>query len=223
MDFQILHILERNEIQQIVSNLAGQTWADGKLTAHGTARNVKNNLQMERTGPAQTEADRVLLAALARNELFQAFSIPKRIASPTFSRYEVGMEYGDHVDAAIMGLGSDAIRTDLAGTIFLSDPASYDGGELILEMSFGEQEIKLEAGEAIVYSATTLHRVAPVTRGVRLVALTWIQSLVPDESLRAILFDLSAAIKHADANTDRRLLTNLNKSYHNLLRYAVNL
>jgi PKHD-type hydroxylase len=223
MDFQILHILERNEIQQIVSHLAGQTWADGKLTAHGLARSVKNNLQMERAGPEQTEADRVLLAALARNEFFQTFAIPKRIASPTFSRYEVGMEYGDHVDGAIMGSGGGAIRTDLACTVFLSDPGSYDGGELILEMSFGEQEIKLEAGEAIVYSATTMHRVAPVTKGMRLVALTWIQSAVPDERLRAILFDLSAAIKHAGANTDHRLLTNLNKSYHNLLRYAVDL
>lgn len=223
MDFQILHILERNEIQQIVSNPPGQTWADGKLTAHGLARKVKNNLQLERTSAEPVDADRILFAALGRNQVFQAFAIPKRIASPTFARYEPGMDYGDHVDAAIMGTGTDAIRTDLACTIFLCDPGSYDGGELILELSFGEQEIKLEAGEAIVYSATTLHRVAPVTKGVRLVALTWIQSAVPDERLRAILFDLSAAIRHADATTDHRLVTNLNKSYHNLLRYAVDL
>lgn len=223
MDFQILQVLDRAELQQIVSHLARHTFVDGKLTAHGAARKVKNNLQMERTGPEPTEADRILLAALGRNEYFQSFAIPKRIGSPTFSRYEVGMEYGNHVDGAIMGSGSEAIRTDLAGTVFLSDPGSYDGGELILQLSFGEQEIKLEAGEAIVYSATTLHRVAPVTRGVRLVALTWIQSAVPDERLRAILFDLNAAIKRADANTDSGLVTNLHKSYHNLLRYAVDL
>jgi PKHD-type hydroxylase len=223
MDFQILHILERSELQQIVSSLSHQTFVDGRLTAHGLAREVKNNLQLERKGPEPMEIDRIILAALGRNEFFQAFAIPKRIASPTFSRYEVGMRYGHHIDGAIMGSGSDAIRTDLASTIFLSDPASYDGGELILEEPFGEQEIKLDAGEAIVYSATALHRVTPVTRGVRLVALTWIQSLVPDERLRAILFDLNTAVKRADATADDELVARLNKSYHNLLRYAIQL
>lgn len=221
MDFQILHILEPQEVQQIVSHLERQTFEHGKLTAHGRARDVKHNLQMERSTPEPSEADRILLNALGRNPLFQAFAIPKRVGAPTFSRYEVGMEYGNHVDGAIMGSGIDAIRTDLASTIFLSDPASYDGGELILEMSFGQQEIKLGAGEAIVYSATTLHRVAPVTRGVRLVGLVWIQSAVPDERLRSILFDLNAAIRRADGSADAELVTHLNKSYHNLLRYAV--
>lgn len=221
MDFQILHILEPDEVRQIVSWVSQQSFVDGKLTAHGQARDVKHNLQMERGSAEPTECDRILLGALGRNRIFQAFTIPKRIASPTFSRYDAGMKYGDHVDAALMGSGADAIRTDLATTIFLSDPSSYDGGELILELSFGQQEIKLEAGEAIVYSATTLHRVAPVTRGCRLVALTWIQSAAPDERLRSILFDLSTAIRCAEASADAELITRLNKSYHNLLRYAI--
>jgi PKHD-type hydroxylase len=221
MDFQISQVLERSELQQIVSSLASRTFVDGKLTAQGLARKVKNNLQASRANPEPDDIDQIVFAAFRRNELLQNFTIPRRQTLPVFSRYEPGMEYGSHVDGAVMTSGNDVIRTDLASTLFLSDPASYDGGELVLQLSLGEQEIKLDAGEAIVYSATALHRVAPVTRGIRLVALTWIQSAVPDERLRAILFDLSGAFKRAEALGDTQLATDLNKSYHNLLRYAI--
>jgi PKHD-type hydroxylase len=143
------------------------------------------------------------------------------MAPPIFSRYEPGMEYGSHVDAAITGTGLDTVRSDLAMTIFLSDPASYDGGELVLEMAVGQQEFKLEAGEAVVYSANTVHRVAAVTHGVRLAAVTWVQSAVSDERLRSILFDLGTACRQADADNDAHRGLVLTKCYQNLLRYAI--
>jgi PKHD-type hydroxylase len=221
MDFQIFPVLEREELGQIAAGVAGGTFVSGKLTAKGRAQAVKHNLQIDRAGPEPNDLDRIVLAALRRNELFQSFAFPKRMVPPIFSRYEPGMEYGSHVDNALMGAGLDTVRSDLAMTIFLSDPASYDGGELVLEMAVGQQEIKLEAGEAVVYSATTVHRVAAVTRGVRLAAVTWVQSAVPDERLRSILFDLSTACRQADADNDAHRVLLLTKCYQNLLRYAI--
>ena len=208
-------------MRQIVTTLAGGKFIDGKLTAGGPAREVKNNLQVERLGPELTDIDQIILAALGRSQALQSFAFAKRILLPLFNRYENGMEYGAHVDAAVMGKGADQIRTDLSMTVFLSDPASYDGGELALQTPLGEEEIKLEAGEAVVYPSTTVHRVTPVTRGVRLAAVTWIQSSVPDERLRAILFDLGNAMRKADESGDQELRTLLHKSYNNLLRHAL--
>jgi PKHD-type hydroxylase len=221
MNFQIVQILEPDELRQIVQGLASGKFVDGKLTAFGPAREVKNNLQVERLGPELTGIDQIILAALGRNQELQSFAFAKRILLPMFNRYENGMQYGAHVDSAVMGKGADQIRTDLSMTIFLSDPASYDGGELALQSPLGEEEIKLEAGEAVVYSSTTVHRVTPVTRGVRLAAVSWIQSSVPDERLRAILFDLGSAMRKADEGGDQELRTSLHKSYNNLLRYAI--
>jgi PKHD-type hydroxylase len=220
MHCQIFQILDQAEVHQGVSSLSRDLFVDGKKTATGRARDVKHNLQVDRTGPDLTDRDRVIIAALGRSEAFQTFAFPKRMLLPAFSRYDPGMDYGPHVDSAVMGPGGEPLRTDLAATIFLSDPGSYEGGELVLELPFGEQEIKLQTGEAVVYSATTLHRVAPVRKGARLVALTWIQSTVRDERLRAILTDLSTALRKAEKSGDRELATVLNKSYHNLLRYA---
>jgi len=217
MNFQVFPILDRGEVDRIVAGLRHRTFVDGKVTAAGAAREAKNNLQVERSGPDPTDLDQMVQAALRRNKDFQSFAFPKRLMMPIFSCYEPGMQYGWHVDNAVMGTGNDSVRTDLAITIFLSDPATYTGGELVLEMPMGEQEIKLDAGEAIVYPATTVHQVAPVTQGRRLAAVTWVQSAVSDERLRAILFDLGKANEQAGANTL------LNKSYHNLLRYAIDL
>jgi PKHD-type hydroxylase len=223
MHYRIFQILNRAEVHQVVSSLANDLFVDGKKTASGRARHVKHNLQVDRTGADVTERDQIVLAALRRNEEFQTFAFPRRTLLPFFSRYEPGMEYGSHVDSAIMGSANEPVRSDLAATIFLSDPGSYEGGELVLQLPIGEQEVKLEAGEAIVYSATSLHRVAPVTKGVRLAALTWIQTSVPDDRLRAILTDLGIALRKADKAGDDELAMMLNKSYHNLLRYAVEL
>jgi PKHD-type hydroxylase len=224
MHCRTFQILDRAEVHQVVSSLSnGDLFIDGKKTASGRARDVKHNLQVDRTGADVTDRDQIVLAALRRNEDFQTFAFPRRTLLPFFSRYEPGMEYGSHVDHAIMGSATEPVRSDLAATIFLSDPGSYEGGELVLELPIGEQEIKLEAGEAVVYSATSLHRVAPVTKGVRLAAFTWIQSSVRDDRLRAVLTDLSAAVRKADKSGDNELALMLNKSYHNLLRYAVEL
>jgi PKHD-type hydroxylase len=223
MSFQVFRILEQEELARIVSILTPQSFVDGKLTSTGPARDVKNNLQAERSGSEPNEADKIVLAALHRNQALQSFAFARRILLPLFNRYETGMQYGSHVDSAVMGKGGDQIRTDLSMTIFLSDPARYDGGELTLEMPFGEQEIKLDAGEGVVYPSTTVHRVTPVTRGVRLAAVTWIQSSVHDERLRCILFDLNRAASQAGANGDRDLSVLLSKSYNNLLRFAIEL
>jgi len=221
MNYQIFRILDREEVDRISSNLTRGVFVDGKLTAQGPARAVKHNLQLERTGPELSEIDRILVAALQRNRDFHAFALPKRIMLPLFSRYEPGMEYGSHIDNAIMGgLDCDRVRSDYAVTVFLSPPTTYDGGELVIELPIGEQEIKLDAGEAIVYSAGALHHVSPVTRGVRMAAVLWVQSAVRDEQLRAILYDLSQAIKRTELAGDRDLSLLLDKSYHNLLRHA---
>lgn len=223
MNYKTLQILEPDELERIVSDLAEQSFVDGKLTAYGTAQSVKHNLQAEQAEGETEEIDGILMNALWRNETFQAFAIPRRLVAPLFARYDVGMSYGSHVDAAIMGSDEEPVRADLAMTVFLSDPATYDGGGLILQMPFGEQEIKLPAGEAVIYSATTLHRVQPVTRGSRLVALTWIQSVVRDERMRAMLFDLGVAATRAEALGDTELTSLINKNCHNLLRYSADL
>jgi PKHD-type hydroxylase len=223
MQCRIFQVLSAEEVNRVRSILSESRFADGKKTAFGRAREVKHNLQAERDGPELTDCDRLILEAFRRNGDFQGFAYPRRVIPPTFSRYEAGMQYGAHVDSAIMGSGESLLRTDLASTLFLCDPAAYDGGELVIEAAGGEQEIKLEAGEAVVYSATSLHRVNAVTRGVRLVALTWIQSMVPDDRLRAILSDLYTAVQKTDQGPDAELAATLNKSYHNLLRYAITL
>jgi PKHD-type hydroxylase len=221
MNYQIFRILERPEVNRITESLAGSAFVDGRLTAHGAAREVKRNLQLDRTGPELSDIDQLVISALRRNEDFMSFAIPKRMMYPLFSRYEPGMQYGTHVDGALMGgLPGDTVRSDFAITLFLSSPETYDGGELVVELPVGEQEIKLDAGEAIVYGAGTLHYVSPVTRGVRLAAIVWVQSAVRDEQIRAVLYDLSQAVRHTESLSDPHLSRLLSKSYHNLLRHA---
>jgi len=222
LNFQVSRILGQDELDRVLSCLASSKFVNGKLTANGPARDVKDNLQADRTDQNPTDADQVVLAALQRNQEFQAFAFPRRILLPLFNRYETGMQYGSHVDSPIMGKGADQIRTDLSMTIFLSDPATYDGGELALETPFGEEEIKLDAGEAIVYPSTTMHRVMPITRGVRLACVTWIQSCVRDERLRELLFDLKRSIALAERDRHESAVL-LHKIHSNLLRYAVEL
>src|SRR5579872_2355676 len=147
MNYQVFHLLQREELETVVSFVARQTFADGKATAKGLARAVKNNLQIGRTGPELSEADRILISALQRNRDFQSFALPKRIMMPLFSRYDPGMEYGAHIDDGIMhSRNGDPVRSDIAVTIFLSPPESYDGGELAIRLPLGQEEIKLDAG-----------------------------------------------------------------------------
>jgi len=221
MQHQILRVLPASEASEITAALETWKFVDGKATAFGMAAQVKKNLQAERGEP--TPIDQHILAALRANQTLTSFAYPKLLAIPQFARYEPGMEYGTHVDGAIMGGGSGTpvFRTDFAMTLFLAPPDSYDGGELIIEDDFGEQEIKLDAGEAVVYSANALHRVAPVTRGVRMVAVTWIQSSVRDERMRQILFDLGRAMDAAGPKVEPHTQLLLAKCHQNLLRLVV--
>ena len=221
MDAQILSLLEPAEVDGIRAELARHPFVAGERTAQGGARSVKDNLQLDPTSPAALELGRIVLAALRRNETFQGFALPRRVMPPLFNRYEAGMAYGAHVDGGLMATAAEPMRTDLALTLFLSSPESYEGGELILEQPAGEEEMKLEAGEALLYSASCVHRVNPVQSGVRLAAVTWVQSVVRDERVRGVLYDLQQALRGL-ADREREALL-VSKSYQNLLRLAAEL
>ncbi len=227
MEILTLTVLSQDEVDRLLSGLSAATFVDGKATAKGAAAEVKRNLQLDRGASDWSALDDLIFAALRRNRHFQSFAYPKRVLSPTYSRYEPGMHYGQHIDSAVMG--AQPMRTDLSVTIFLSPPASYEGGELAIQSSLGEEEVKLAPGEAVVYPSTSLHRVKPVTRGVRMAAVTWVQCSVRDERLRSILYDLNVALEKAEAipkadgASGLELFQVLNKSYHNLMRYAVDL
>lgn len=220
MEFQIIQVLTPEEVQRFFLEFQTAKFVDGRATALGLAKDVKQNLQAERLGSDWPALDEIVFSALRRNTDFQLFAQPKRVLPPIYSRYEIGMKYGTHIDAAIMGAGNP-IRTDLAMTLFLSPPDSYDGGELMIEQPLGEQDIKLAPGEAIVYPATKLHRVEPITRGVRFAVVTWIQCAVRDPRLRAIIHDLGKVREKAEVTDDPDAQLLLAKCYNNLLRYAV--
>ncbi len=182
-------ILEWPEIKKIRAAIESGEFQDGKKTAGYRAKRVKHNQQMDRTTDAAKEVKAAVLAALRRNKIFQRVALPRTIRPPLISRYQVGMTYGLHVDDAMMGSRIKE-RSDVSVAVFLSDPGDYEGGELVMNSPYGEQEIKLPAGAAVVYPSSTLHRVAPVTRGERLVAVTWVQSYVRDPVRREILYDV---------------------------------
>ncbi|TAH14711.1 MAG: Fe2+-dependent dioxygenase [Oscillatoriales cyanobacterium] len=173
----------------MVDRLKNAEFVDGKLTAGWYAQQVKNNAQLKNDAAPTQELRNLVNQALKRNSLFQIAARPKAIRPIMFSRYQGGMYYGTHIDNAIMG-DEKLMRSDLSLTLFLSDPATYTGGELVIESTQGEQAFKLDAGSMVVYPTTTLHRVEPVTEGERLAAVTWVQSLVRDAHNREILFDL---------------------------------
>lgn len=213
----ISDLLTPQELAQLQQNLAQATFVDGKLTAGWHAKVVKENQQLapENSNKALKE---IIYGALKRNRLFQAVARPRKIHSLLFSRYRPGMAYGRHVDNALMG-GANFWRSDLSFTVFLTDPTSYEGGELVIEGADSETPYKLRAGSAIVYPSTTLHRVDPVVTGERLVSVGWIQSLVRDMEKREILFDLETVKRSIFAQygkTDEFDL--LTKSIANLLR-----
>ncbi|PSB31070.1 Fe2+-dependent dioxygenase [filamentous cyanobacterium Phorm 46] len=183
------NILTSEELGLIIDRLKNAEFVDGKLTAGWYAQQVKNNAQLKNDAAPTQELRKLVNQALKRNSLFQIAARPKAIRPIMFSRYQGGMYYGTHIDNAIMG-DEELMRSDLSLTLFLSDPATYMGGELVIESTQGEQAFKLDAGSMVVYPTTTLHRVEPVTEGERLAAVTWVQSLVRDAHNREILFDL---------------------------------
>lgn len=219
----IPQVLTQDEVKKIMDGISSGRFVDGLATAGDFARGVKKNLEFQRPENKLTEMDKIVANALMRNQTFSDFTLLKKMPPPIFSRYDPGMEYGAHVDSPIMGQNSP-MRTDLSLTVFLSDPTTYDGGELTIITEYGEQQVKLPAGDAVVYSSTSLHRVQPVTRGSRWVALGWVQSVVQDEYFRQMLHDLSGAmnlLKDENQATPDDVLAARNlvfKSYANLLR-----
>lgn len=192
MIFCIADVLTPEELETTLTLLQQAEFIDGKTTAGRYVKSVKNNQQIKTDTEITSELRNIVLEALKRNELFQVAARPKIIRPIIFSRYDVGMYYGSHFDNAIMGDESIS-RSDVSLTLFLTDPNTYQGGELVIETSLGEQSFKLDAGSAIVYPSSTLHRVETVTEGTRWAAVTWIQSLIRDPSQREILFDLDTA------------------------------
>ncbi len=212
-------VLGGEDLARVRAELGEISWAPGKHTAGPAARAVKDNLQTPGDDPRTQALERFVREALERHPLFEIAARPLRFSRLLFSRYEPGMTYGAHTDDALIGSGAGRLRTDLAFTLFLSDSASYEGGALAVESGLGEQEVRLDAGDAILYPAGSVHRVAPVTRGVRLAAVGWVQSVIADAGQRELLFELSVArTRLAEAGAARGELLALDKTVSNLLR-----
>jgi PKHD-type hydroxylase len=215
----IPELLNQAQIEKIRQLLQDAPFVDGRLTAGFAAARVKNNLEMQPEPERMRLLIRITMASLGHNETFRFGVLPHRVADPIFARYDPGMAYGDHVDDPIMGASGPRFRTDASMTIFLNAPETYDGGELVVRTSFGEQRVKLPAGHAVVYPSSSLHQVAPVTRGERLVALTWVQSYVRDPARRELLYELNLARERLLKDAPRAETTGyVDRSYANLLR-----
>ena len=210
-------VLKADEVQAVMRELQGGAYEDGRVSAGLIAREIKNNLQIKRDAEAVKRCGPMMLEALRRNATFYSAALPHRIHGPLFNRYDVGMTYGLHVDNAIMG-DEVPVRTDVSATLFLSAPEQYDGGELVIQENVGDKRVKLPAGSMVVYSSTSAHRVEPVTRGTRLAAIFWVQSMVRDEPKREILYDLSEVLAAVRGRIGAGELSALTAVYHNLLR-----
>ena len=215
-------ILDPAGVAQVRRVIDGAPWADGNATSGPQAALAKRNEQLPEDSGAAVEAGRMVLDALGRSPLFVAAALPLKVYPPLFNRYAGGQAFDVHVDNAVrLKRGSDfRMRSDLSLTLFLEDPDAYDGGELVVEDLYGEQRVKLAAGSAVLYPASSLHRVEPVTRGARIASFLWIQSMVRDDGERRILFDLDRAVQRvgADKGQGDRAVVELTGVYHNLLR-----
>jgi len=218
---RIASVLSCDELAAIRRRLERAAWVDGRLTAGHQSAQVKENLQLPQSDPVAREAGELVMRALERTALFVSAALPRHLYPPLFNRYEAGMAFGNHIDNALRQIPGTAyrLRTDLSATLFLSAPHEYDGGELSIEDTYGAHAVKLEAGDLVLYPASSVHRVEPVTRGARLAVFFWVQSLVRDDGARCLLFDLDTTIRQLTAKgADRESLVRLTACYHNLLR-----
>lgn len=221
MLLQIPNVLSPQQVEACRALIDAATWVDGGVTAGFQSGQVKHNEQLPAEDANAGQASDLIRAALAGNLLFASAALPARVLPPMFNRYREGHDFGVHVDNAIRQIpGTDErLRTDLAATLFLSDAESYDGGELVVEDTYGTRAIKLPAGHLVLYPATSLHRVQPVTRGARVASFFWIQSLVREDAQRTLLFDLDMAIVRLRQRLgDEENIVALTGVYHNLLR-----
>jgi PKHD-type hydroxylase len=214
-------VLTPDQIRHCRDKIAAAAWVDGRATAGHQGAQVKQNLQLPENSPIAHELGDLILASLERHPLFISATLPARVYPPMFNCYEGGQSFGNHVDNAVRHIPGTGIkiRTDISATLFLSEPDEYDGGELIIDDTYGAHSIKLTAGDMVVYPSTSLHRVTPVTRGARIASVFWIQSMIRDDAQRALLFDLDTAIQRLTAsNADEPSRVRLTGCYHNLLR-----
>ncbi len=219
MMLQLNRVLKPEQLENVRRTLARAEFVDGKLSVGKAASAVKNNEELKATAQLMELLNNEVMGSLVSHPIYQAGALPQHIASPFYVRYTPGMHYGDHVDDPVMGVEGQLYRSDIAITVFLNDPNEYEGGELVINSSFGQNRVKLDAGDAVMYPASSLHHVAEVTKGERLVAVTWVQSMVRDPAQRELLYTLYLAKEKLletapnDETTDQ-----VNTAYVNLVR-----
>ena len=220
MLLRLTAVLTPDQVRGAQAILADASFADGKLSAGLAAKRVKHNQEVPAHAGELERLNALVMNSLVRHPGYRQGALPLRVAAPYYARYTSGMHYGDHVDDPIMGTADGApYRSDIAVTIFLNPPEQYDGGELVVRTSFGPQSVKLAAGDAVLYPASSLHHVTPVTRGERLVAVTWVQSLVRDPIKRELLYELNLAREALLAKAPEAEETaRVNTAYVNLIR-----
>jgi PKHD-type hydroxylase len=221
MLLQVPDVLTADQVANCRKTLEAAEWVDGRITAGHQSARAKYNLQLREDLAEAKQLGDVVLAALERSPLFMSAALPLKVFPPLFNRYEGGQSFGNHVDNAIRQVTGTPhrVRTDLSATLFFSNPDEYDGGELVVEDTYGVHSVKLPAGHLILYPASSVHHVRPVTRGTRFASFFWIQSMVRDDGERTILFDLDVAIQRLmDDVPEHRSVVELTSLYHNLLR-----
>ncbi len=220
MLLHIEHLLDDATVKRVLARLDAAEWIDGRETVGPQGAKVKRNQQLPDASPLRAELGREILTACARHSVFHAATLPAKILPPRFNHYAAGGTYGAHIDGAVMSLADGSqLRSDIACTVFLADPDSYDGGELVIDDTWGEHDVKLPAGDAVIYPASSLHRVEPVTRGSRIASFFWIQSLVRNDAQRRLLFEMDASLrKLTTTGADADPVRQLTGVYHNLLR-----
>jgi PKHD-type hydroxylase len=216
-------VLTPDEVAKIRGVLEGTAWVDGRATAGDQAAKVKNNLQVPIDSPAGQELGQIVLRALAGNAKFMTAALPLRVLPPMFNRYDVGMTFGAHVDGSVRAIpgSGQRMRTDVSSTLFLTPPEDYDGGELVVHDTYGTHTVKLPAGHMVVYPATSMHSVTPVTRGSRWASFFWTQSMIKDDWRRHMLYDLDMSIMSVRSRLpdDDPAVVGLAAHYHNLIRH----
>jgi PKHD-type hydroxylase len=217
----IPELLNTEQLRQARQILDTAEWVDGRVTAGHQSARAKDNMQIPENHPAARQLGEMILEALSQSPLFISAALPARVFPPLFNRYQGGQSFGTHVDNAIRQISGTnvRIRTDLSATLFFAHPDEYDGGDLIVEDTYGTHDVKLPAGHMILYPSTSLHHVTPVTRGARISSFFWIQSMVRDDARRSTLFDLDMAIQRLNQDMpDHPSAVQFTGVYHNLLR-----
>lgn len=220
MLLQIPRVLTPEQVAQARAILDAAEWVDGRVTAGHQGARVKDNQQIPAEHPAARQVGEMVLRALGQTPLFISAALPLHIQPPMFNRYSGGQNFGTHVDGSVRQLpNGQRLRTDLSCTLFFAGPDEYDGGELVVEDTYGTKSVKLPAGDMILYPSTSLHHVTPVTRGTRLCSFFWLQSMIRDNHQRSLLFDLDVAIQRfGPENATHPSVVQLTGVYHNLIR-----